>query len=168
MNKYILNSILICILTIGSVSCWSYSFSEKALPGVESIAVQLFNDRTDEIQLSERLQNSIITIFVDENIFTIVGQNQADALLSGVIESILDVATDLASNERASQFEVQINVLVKLADRNSGDVIVSERVKGSGLYTELLGSGEGSREAAISQALEQVTRDIIDKISSGW
>ena len=168
MKKYLLNLILVFILTIGIISCWSYSFSEKALPGVESIAVQLFNDRTDEIQLSERLQNSIITIFVDENIFTIVGQNQADALLSGVIESIQDIATDVANNERASQFELQINVLVKLADRNSGEAIISERVKGSGLYRDLLGSGEGSRDAAINQALEQVTRDIIDKISSGW
>ncbi len=168
MKNNLLNLTLVCVFIFGFISCWSYSFSEKALPGVESIAVQLFNDRTDEIQLRERLQNSIITIFVDENIFTIVGQNQADALLSGVIESLQDVATDLASNERASQFEVQINVLVKLAGSNSGDVILSERVKGSGLYRELLGSGEGSRDAAISQALEQVTRDIIDKISSGW
>ena len=168
MSHYRLKIFLMYALCIGTVSCWSYSFSEKALPGVDAIAVSLFTDRTNENQIRELLQNSIITTFVDENVFSIVGQNQADAILSGVIELIGDVPTQLNRSEFASQFEVQITVLVKLEEKNSGNVLLSERLLGTGLYTEPLGEGEGSRDAAVNQALEQITRDIIDKISSGW
>ena len=168
MFHYYLKILILYTVCIGTVSCWSYSFSEKALPGIDTIAVPLFIDRTNENQIRERLQSSIITIFMDENVFSVVGQNQADAILSGAIEVIRDVPTQINRNEFASQFEIQITVLVKLEEKNSGNVLLSERLLGTGLYTEPLGEGEGSRDVAVNQALEQITRDIIDKISSGW
>lgn len=161
--KYILLfGVLLSMLSV-FYSCWYYSFSGKSLPGIESIAVPLFTDIKGEIQVRDKLQSMLISTFQDENILKVVGQNQADAVLNGVIEDIRDDPTALDRQEQARQWELRIVVQVKLENRKTGKVILTERITGLGFYKEL-----PERDEAIDQALKQLARDISNKIVSGW
>lgn len=154
----------VCIIPASFLYCWYYSFSGQGIPGVETIAIPLFANRTKEVQVREKLQNMMIGYFQDENILKIVGANQADAILSGVIESIDDVPTALTKQEDAQQFELRVNVQIKFEERITGKVLVAERLTGVGFYSDPV----SEREDAINEALIQLIRDISNKIVSGW
>lgn len=145
-------------------SCWYYSFTGRGLPGIETISIPLFADRTTEIQVRDKLQNMLISFFQDENILKVVGENQADAVLSGVLEVIEDVPTAINRQEEAQQFELRISVQIKFENRKTGKIIVNERLTGIGFYKDPL----AERQEAITQALTQLTRDISNKLLSGW
>ena len=162
IKHMLLIGVLVSMLS-GYYSCWYYSFSGKSLPGIESISIPLFTDRTGEIQIRDNLQSMLINTFQNENILKVVGQNQADAVLNGVIENIRDDPTSPDRQEQARQFELRVIVQVKLENRKTGKVILTERITGLGFYKEL-----PERDEAINQALNQLARDISNKIVSGW
>jgi len=163
MNSKIIKYLLIFSLLSCYFSCWYYSFSGKSLPGVESIAIPLFTDRTGEIQIRDKLQSMLISTFQNENILKVVGQNQADVVLSGVIEDTRDEPTAPDRQEQARQFELRIIVQIKLENKKTGKVMLTERITGLGFYKELT-----ERDEAIDQALNQLARDVSNKIVSGW
>ncbi|MCH7781649.1 hypothetical protein IID62_01140 [candidate division KSB1 bacterium] len=154
----------VCILPVSFLYCWYYSFTGQGLPGVETISIPLFTDRTKEVQVREKLQNLMIGYFQDENILRVVGINQADAVLNGVIESIEDVPTALTKAEEAQQWELRVNVRIKFEEKKTGKVLVSESFTGVGFYKDPV----SEREQAINDALVQLIRDISNKIVSGW
>ncbi|MFC1729890.1 LPS assembly lipoprotein LptE [candidate division KSB1 bacterium] len=150
------------VLLTGMLSCW-YSFTGRGLPGVESVAIPLFIDRTQEFRLSDKLQAQLISIFQEENILRIESDERADAILSGVIVRIVDSPRSVSRNELAEQSEVTIEVEIKLENRETGQVIMNERVRGVALYGAV-----SERDAAIDEALVVLTREISNKILSGW
>lgn len=163
ISKYKLLLTLVLIASSAHYSCWYYSFTGKSLPGIETIAIPLFADRTPEIQVRDKLQSMLISTFQDENILKVVSQNQADAVLNGIIESINDVATAFTKQEEARQWELRLVVQIKLENKNTGKVILAERLTGLGFYKDLI-----ERDEAIDQAIRQITRDISNKIVSSW
>lgn len=156
--------VIICVIPASFLYCWYYSFTGQGIPGVKTIAIPLFADRTKEIQVREKLQNLMIRYFQDENILKVVGINQADAILKGVIESIDDVPTALTKQEEAQQWELRVNVQIKFEQKNTGKVLVSESLTGIGFYSDPV----SERDAAIEEALIKLIRDISNKIVSGW
>ena len=160
-NLFVL--VFLCAITV-CFACWKYSFSGKtSLPGIETISIPLFTDHSNELQVRDKLQSLLISTFLDENIFKVVGQNQADAVLSGVIENISDEAASLTRQEEVRQWELRVTVQVKLENRKTGQIIMRERLTGLGFYKELV-----ERDEAIDTALQQLTQDISNKIVSGW
>jgi len=144
-------------------SCWYYSFSGRALPDVDSVAIPLFKDNTLEFQLKERLQLALIQTFQEENILKIEGEGTADSILDGVIVSVVDRPTSVTKNEQTEQTEVRINIQIKFENKKTGKVLLNEQVSGVGFYQAV-----SERGTAIDTALEQLTREITDKILSGW
>ncbi|MCP4724517.1 MAG: LptE family protein [bacterium] len=151
------------IISLAFVSCWYYSFTGKALPGIESVAIPLFEDRTAEFQIKEKLQAQLQTTFLEENIFKITSPNDADAVLNGVIVSVLDKPVSITDQVRASRTEVRITVRITLEEKKSGLVIFEQQVSGIGHYTEV-----NEREDALDEAIEQLTTDIANRVLSDW
>jgi len=155
----------LCVISAltGTFSCWYYSFSGKSLPGVESISIPLFDDRSQEFQLKDKLQLRIINTFQEENLLRIEGPNSADVILKGVILSVKDEPAAVSREEKIERTEVHIDVEIKLEERKSGKVLLQERVTGIGFYKTTL-----ERDKAIEEAIAFLTRDIANKVLSGW
>ncbi|MFC1564485.1 LPS assembly lipoprotein LptE [candidate division KSB1 bacterium] len=143
-------------------SCW-YSFTGKALPGIESVAIPLFEDRTAEFQIKEKLQAQLQTTFLEENIFKITSVTNADAVLNGVIVSVQDRTVSISDQLRAASTEVRITVSVTLEEKKTGKVIFKQQVSGVGNYTVV-----SQRESALEEAIEQLTTDIANRVLSDW
>ncbi|MFC1513810.1 LPS assembly lipoprotein LptE [candidate division KSB1 bacterium] len=168
LNVRKLNKIVLLFVTLSVfmfMDCWYYSFSGKSLPGIESVAIPLFDLRNNanEVEIRDKLQNSLVSKFQNENILKVVSRNQADSILEGVIENIEDNPTAINIQEQAQQWELKITVQFKLEVTKSGKVIVNEKVVGMGLYTDLQ-----QRDQAVEDAVKQLIQDISDKIVSGW
>jgi len=160
---FLFSVFIISMALTSGLSCFYYSFSGKSIPDVESVAIPLFTDKTLEFQLKDRLQLKLIETFQEENLFKIESADRADAILNGVIISVEDQLAAVDRQERAEQTELHITVEIKFENRTTGKVILNERVYGIGFYKSV-----PERSAAIDQAIEQLTREITDKMLSGW
>jgi len=161
MQKKVLSLLIFAVLCF--LGCWYYSFSGKPLTGVKTIAIPPFADRTSEVQIRDRLQSMLISTFQNENVLKVVGQNEADVILNGVIEEIKDVPTAPTRQEEARQFELRVVVRIKVENKKTGKTMLTEQVNSIGFYKDLQ-----QRDTAMEQALQQLSRDIVNKVLSNW
>ncbi|MFC1492642.1 LPS assembly lipoprotein LptE [candidate division KSB1 bacterium] len=150
------------VISLVFVSCW-YSFTGKALPGIESVAIPLFEDRTAEFQIKEKLQAQLQSTFLEENIFKITSPAAADAVLNGVIVSVGDRPVSITDQVRASRTEVRITVRITLEEKKTGKIIFEQQVAGVGHYTDV-----NERDSALEEAIGQLTTDIANRVLSDW
>lgn len=153
---------LILILCNLFTSCY-YSFKGKGMPGIESITISQFEDRTAEFQIREKLESQLIQTFQQENVFKIRPAESADATLNGIILSVRDVPRAIGKNEVASQTEVSVNVQITLIQKATGKKLFSQNFTALALYTDI-----SNRDVAIEKAIDELTRNIADRIVSDW
>ncbi|MFC1724515.1 LptE family protein [candidate division KSB1 bacterium] len=159
MNRFI----YILLLILSLVSCFNYSFTGGGLPGINSIAIPIADDKTNEFQLREKVTNSLIDKFMQDGNLKIENINASDSILRCTIQSISDRSATIDRNEVASQFELNISVSLVLEDRKTGKTIIKKSVRGQSNYTDL-----SERNQAIEEAIDKLTTDILEEIISAW
>jgi len=148
------------------IGCGYYSFSGSLPPHLETIAVPLFNDRTAEFGLKEELTDAVIEEFTKDNSLKIADRRQADAIIDGNILSIRDQAGAYNANEQVQDIKIYLTVKVKCEDLKKRKVMWEETLSHYGIYDPA--EGIESRNEAISEAINKIAGDILNKTVSGW
>jgi len=165
MHRSMKMIIHVMILTL-AVSCGYYSF-KGALPShLKTIAVPLFNDRTTFPNVRENLTNKIIDSFIADNSLKIVDESQADLILSGTINSINIQAAVVKSGEEVAESKVTVSVSIKCEDVKTSKMLYERSFQQYGVLSATAGLDE--RDAAINEALDLLTEDIVNATLGGW
>lgn len=146
--------------------CFSYSFKGSGLPGVETIHIEFFQDRTNEPELGVDLSNELINKFQSDNTLKVVNEEDAQVKLSGVVNSISDAPFTFDESEVVTSYKVTINVEATLNDIFQEKVMWRQGFAEFGTYTAA--SGNSGREAAIDEAITKTTDLIFSQTFSGW
>lgn len=157
-------SILVLFLILNG--CFSYSFKGSGLPGVETIHIEFFKDRTNEPELGVDLSNEIIKKFQNDNTLKVVNEEDAQVKLSGIISSISDAPFTFDESEVVTSYKVIINVEATLTNIFQEKVMWRQGFAEFGTYTAA--SGDSGREAAITSAITKTTDLIFSQTFSGW
>jgi len=155
--------ILLVIVQLISLSCFQYSFTGTSIPGINSIAIPIFEDRSNEQRLKEKLNESLVNKFLKDNSLKISTRENADGVIDGVITRVVDKPSSLEKSERARQFELHIYLDVKFENKETGKVIFEQTFDGFSTYADL-----SQRKEAVNEAVEKLSTDILNKIISGW
>ena len=140
-----------------------YSFTGGGLPGVKSVAIPMADYKGSEFQLREKITNQIIDKFMQDGTLKVGNLNTADTILRCTISKSPDRSTAINQNEVAQQFELSINVSIKLEDRKTGKIILTKSVNGKSTYSDL-----SARNTAMEEAIEMVTDNVLEEIISAW
>ncbi len=147
--------------------CGPYSFSGNSLPPhIKTIAVPLFEDRTSEFGIKEKLTDAVIQEITRDNTLKIVNEDLADAIVYGKILSVDDRADTYTEQEEVQSYRVYITVEVEVRDVKRGTPLWKERWSQWGLYS--LTDGVDAREQAIDEAIQKLAEDILNKTVSNW
>lgn len=150
-------------------SCGYYSFSGSTLPHLKTVAVPLFEDDTAEFGVKEELTNSIIDAFTQDNTLKIADQRVADSIITGKIVGVRDGAGAYDRAESVQEIRINISVNVKFEDLKKRQVVWEDRITQVGTYSPNGGDDEQTtREEAISEAIEKITTEILNRSVSGW
>ncbi|MFQ6617908.1 MAG: LptE family protein [Fidelibacterota bacterium] len=150
-----------------SVSCWYYSFSGSIPSHIKSVAIPLFEDRTSEYLVKEKLTNALMEKFIDENILKIVDRKNADSIIFGEITGVRDEPYTYDENERVQEYKVNIYIEIKWMDVRKNKTIFEDKMVGWGIYSAETGSPQ-AREEGPDEAIEKLAADIINRTVSGW
>lgn len=153
------------VISVFLSHCAYYSFSGSLPPHLKTVAVPLFDDQTAEFGLKEELTDALIEQFTKDNSLRITDRGAADVLVEGVISNIYDQAGGYDRNETVEEMKVICRVKVKCTDMVKRKVMWEESISRWGRFTP---NDPDSRREGLSEALEQIAEEILNKTVSGW
>ncbi|MBN1350476.1 LptE family protein [candidate division KSB1 bacterium] len=157
---------LFCIACILFLACVYYSFSGSLPPHLKTVNIPLFDDRTSEFGLREELTDEVINEFTKDNSLKLVDRNQADIYITGIILSVQDYTGAYNVNEQVQEIKVTLSVKIKCEDVKKRTVMWEETLRHYGNYDP--NTGIEGRKEAISEAIQKIAGDVLNKTVSGW
>jgi len=146
--------------------CFSYSF-KGALPShIKSVAIPLFNDNTAYPGVREDLTNKVVDGFIADNTLRVVSESEADIIVSGTISSISQRARIITSGEEVQEFQMFVNVQAKCEDVRTNKVLWEKSINEFGILSAA--STQDERDAAVQEALDKISEDILNSTLANW
>jgi hypothetical protein len=162
-SKKILQFLTLVFILSG---CFSYSF-RGALPShIKSVAVPLFDDNTAYPGVREDLTNKVVDGFIADNTLRVVSESEADIVVSGIISSITQKARIVTSGEEVQEFQMFVNVQAKCEDIRANKVLWEKSFSQFGILPA--SSTQDERDAAVQEALEKISEDILNSTLASW
>lgn len=162
------NAVLISIL-ITLISC-SYSFTGASVPPhIKTVAVPLFTDRsgTGEFDIGEKVTNSLIQKFIDDNTLIITDRLKSDSIVEGTIVTIRDETAVVSGGENITSRRITLNIRVIYKDLVKKQTVFERNFSNYGDY-----STDGDiielRQKAIDDAIDKIAEDILLGVVSNW
>ena len=146
-----------------TLTCGPYSFHGTSLPGISSIAIPSFENRTAEYGLGESLTEKLVDRFVQDNILKVTNQKDADAILYGTITKYQRKAYTYDEQENIKEYISEIYVKVWLEDKSKKKNLWEESIKGWGVY-----SVDEEEDQGKQRAVEKLIEDITNLTVKTW
>lgn len=152
------------LLTALLISCGPYSFSGSTLGGIKTVYIPVFDNETIEYGLGDELTNNITSAIVADNTLKVVGQNAADAIISGQVVSFKRSSQTYNIQDQVQEYRVDVTVNVKFS-RADGEVIWEEPgISAYGLYS----ADTETEDEGKTEALSKLAEIIVNKLVRNW
>jgi len=161
-QRWIVAIVLFSGIIVYFEGCGIYSFSGSAIPPhIKTVAVPLFEDRTTEFGIDQKLTDALIEAVTKDNTLKISDTRESDSVLKGTILRIQDQAGQYDANEEASDFRVNITVTVSFEDVKKRKILWEDTWTHWGRY-------ETDRNVGINEAVGKIINDILNRTVSAW
>lgn len=163
------------VVTLGFVflfsGCLRYSFTGASIPpGVNTIYIPFFPDQSNSGlgDLSNRLNEVLINRFVSQSRLQLANnEEEADAVLDGVITGYTNRPFSIGGNEQTNQNEVSVTVRATFSYTDKEEPEWSNTFNGKFTYDPAENPIDGENQAANS-ALEQIANNMFNDAVSNW
>jgi len=162
--------LVLWINLLNLTGCWYYSFKGTLPPHINSIAIPNFKDNTAEFNIQQIVSEQIRLGFIQENILKVVDQDNASSILYGTILDVKDaplVYTTSQTGEAVEEYRLTLQIEAEWYDQVNDKTMFKKRFTGFSEY-DPTGASEKTREKALTEAVDQITEDIINAILAGW
>jgi len=149
-----------------ATGCGPYSFSGSTNTHLKTIAVPVFEDRTAEFGVKERLSSAIIDEFTRDNTLKIADRRVADSVLLGILLSVQESAGVYTQQESVQEVRVTLTVQLKYEDAQKRKTVWEAQMTQFGSYSPQ--SGSSNRQAAIDEAIRKIATEVRNKTVSDW
>jgi Lipopolysaccharide-assembly len=164
-------SLLATLLLIGCASDPSqgYSFSSTFDESIQSVAIPIFKNETTSRGIEVQLTESLIKELQRRTPWHLAPTDRADTTLVGVITNTsLLVLSDDPRTGLVQEQATRITIRFEWRDNRSGDLIVArDGYTASAAFSP--GRNVGDRlELGQRTAIDELARDVISEMRSGW
>jgi outer membrane lipopolysaccharide assembly protein LptE/RlpB len=167
MNNYI----IVILLVIGAIQTGcSYGFRGKNPPkGINSIYLPLFENTSNfsEADIKENFTQSLKNKIVSDNTFILEDKEKADGSLVCNIATVTDEPLVISGNENVTKRKITIIVSADFTNLKTGKQIWQKNFNNYGEYNSSSGTFS-ERELGINEAVDKITEDIINDLTSNW
>lgn len=168
----VLNYIILLFIIGGLINftgCCAYSFTGASVPKhIKTIAIPAAVDRSGsgEPGLGELLTNTLIQKFIDDNTLQIANKSNANSILDCTITSLTDAPSVISAGENVTTRRITITVHAVYRDLVKRKIIFDKNFSNNSDYKA--GGNVSVRKAAIDDAINKISDDILLDTVSGW
>lgn len=168
MDRRHIVSALLLVLVGGALAGCGYGLrAGKLRPGLESVAVPYFENRSNEPEIEVELTDAILAGLIADRTLRVTDENIADALVLGVVRGYDFREAFFGADRQAEEYRIDIEVEVRVVERDGGEVIAGpQRIQGTGSY--YLEEGPAGEEDARAKAAEMIVKGILNLVVEEW
>jgi outer membrane lipopolysaccharide assembly protein LptE/RlpB len=161
------------IILLGPLfSACGYQFSGGgSLPsGVTSVSIEMFKNRTAETGVETIITNDLIYEFTRHEQVIVTGSDKADAILTGVVQSISERTISHTGKYTSDERRVEVNVDLKLTNRSEEVIWSRKSVSDDEAYKVMPGkqSTELRKREAIKTLSKRLAEDIFNRLTADF
>ncbi len=158
----------IFLLLLAVLSGCGYGLNAGRLrPGLETVSVPYFENRSNEPELEVELTEAIIDGLIADRTLKVVDEGQSDAVVLGTIRSYRQDEDFYGEDRRAERYKITITVQVSMVDAQTNeDIAKSTTIRGDGTY--LIEEGLDGELAAREEAAEEIVAGILNLVVEEW
>lgn len=149
--------------------CGHYGFSQSVGGSIKTAAVPIFVNETLEFGVEQELTDTIIDVLSEDGTLRIVGEDDADSVLRGVVSLYERPVLSYDAGGSPREYKVRVVATMTYEDLTQAQVIWEDEVEGWAAYSV---SGEGgdvaTEDEARAIALENIAQDVLSKSVQGW
>jgi lipopolysaccharide assembly LptE-like protein len=164
MQSRILTIVLTVSLFLTAAGCSVYTFNPKGTSDFSTIAVEPFENRTQEYGLTDRLTEVIIDAFITDGNIKIVPLEGAEAVLSGTLLRYVRVVEKFDENDQVENYKIVMDFEITLRNPQDQSEIWTERMTQEGVYN----ASEQTEEDGQQLAGERLVEAVINKTTKSW
>jgi outer membrane lipopolysaccharide assembly protein LptE/RlpB len=158
------------LILLGSFfSACGYRFAGGgSLPsGITSISVKMFENRTAETGVESIITNDLIYEFSRHEQVVVTGSDKADAILTGVVQSISERAISHRGEYTSDERRVVLKLDLQLTDRTGGVIWSGKGVSDNEAYQVMSGkqATELSKRIAIQRLSKRLAENIFNRLT---
>ncbi|HLT24825.1 MAG TPA: LPS assembly lipoprotein LptE [Ignavibacteria bacterium] len=166
MKRYV----LLILLSLMVFSGCNYGFRGKnPPPGISTLNIPLFENTSGfaESDIREKFTESLKNKIVSDNTFLLTDKEQADGMLTCNIATVTDEPLVISGNEQVSKRKITITISVDFQNLKTTKQIWQRNFVNYGEYNSSSGSFS-ERLVGVNEAIEKITEDIINDLTSNW
>ena len=158
---------LLLISVIFWGGCVKYSFKGSLPSTIETIAIPLFQDRSREIGLLDKVYQATVNAFLSDNTLRVVEDPEnADLVLQGTIQGVSEQRTAVNQQITVEEYRLQVTLNMECIRTDLDKPLWKGAVSD---YGSLPGTGDlAAREAALDEAVEKIVQEIITRTVAAW
>jgi hypothetical protein len=164
MRDRILTVTLAACLLIAITGCGVYTFNPRGKSDISTLAVEPFENQTQEYGLTDRLTDVIIDAFIADGNVKIVPPEGADAILTGALLSYERVVEKFDANDQVEEYKVVMDFEIALRNPKDQTEIWKERMTQVGIYN----ASDETEEYGQQVAGERLVEAVINKTTKSW
>jgi len=159
--------IFLTILCVVCAGCGAYKTTPGTAKGVQTIHIPFFVNKTSEPDLELTITERFINNLIVDNTLKVVDEDDADALLDGVIISFSNRPFSFNRELNAEEYLVVITVRATLFDRKTNTPIwEAKSFRGDGSY--FLESSDRTYLVALDESIKEITDQILNITVQDW
>ena len=151
-------------LLLLAAGCGVYTFNPKGKSDISTIAVEPFDNQTQEYGLTDRLTEVIIDAFIADGNMKVVPLDDAQAVLTGTLLSYERAVETFDENDQVEQYKVIMDFEIALKNPKDQSEIWKERLTQQGVYS----ASDQTEEDGQQIAGERLVEAIINKTTKSW
>ncbi len=166
LSWIVLNQTACLILIFALISGCGYSTKSLISRKINSIYIPVFDNSTFRRGLEFELTKAVKDEIMSKTNLRIVEKDSADTILYGTITSVTEGILTQNITDNIVESRVTINVDIKLEDRRTGRVLISESdLKNSAEF--VVGRGE-TIDSATEEGLVELAKEIVYHLEEKW
>ena len=163
MMKYFI-LILIVILVFIFSGCGVYTFNPRGKSDISNIAIEPFENKTNEFGLADRVTEIVIDAFITDGTMKIVPTENADVYLEGVLTRYQRVPFKFDENDQVEEYKILMDFEIALKNPKDDSDKWRERMSQEGIYN----ANEETEEDGQKRAGTRLVEAIINKTTKSW
>jgi outer membrane lipopolysaccharide assembly protein LptE/RlpB len=160
------------ILLWSFFSACGYRFAGGgSLPaGITSISVEMFKNRTAETGVENIITNDLIYEFTRHEQVVVAGSDKADAILTGVVQSISERTISHRGEYTSNERRVVLNMDFRLTHKSGGVIWSAKAVSENEAYQVMpeKQSTERNKRVAIETLSKRLAENIFNRLTADF
>ncbi len=145
-------------------ACGVYTFNPSGKSSLATIAVEQFDNATEQYGLADQVTVTVIDAFIDDGRLKVVSNDVAEAILIGTLTSYRRAVYEFDENDQVAQYKVVVGFDIALQDPTDQSEIWAINLTLDGVYD----AESQTEEDGQADVGRQLVESVLNKTTKSW